>query len=147
MCELNRSINFVKGLNLLKESVTTKQLALNYREIALLKKELEATEISLKSQLIERGDTIMLPATKEKVAYSEGRDKTEIEVMSVFKELKKQKRLTDFMSIVTLTKTKLEKIEDGKILSDKYSKVVGKSSPSISFKKMSKKDLVEYSYK
>jgi len=142
MCELTRSINFVKNLNnLTEDSITTFGLAQKYREIALLKKELEVTEKSLKSQLIERGETIMLPETKEKVMWSEGKDKTEIDVMEVFKEMKKAKRIKDFMSIVTLTKTKLEKITDGKVLSAKYSKVVGKTSPSVSFKKMSAKDL------
>jgi len=142
MCELTRSINYVKNLNNLSEdSITTFGLAQKYREISLLKKELEATEESLKSQLIERGETIMLPETKEKVMWSEGKDKSAINVMSVFKEMKKEKRINEFMSIVSLTKKNLESIEGGKVFSAKYSEVVGKTNPSVSFKKMSKKDL------
>jgi len=80
------------------------------------------------------------PEKETKIIYQEGKDKSEIDVQSVFNELPPKQ----FATVVKIVEKDLKALEDGPVLIAKYKKIIGKAKDGIYIKPMTKTELKEH---
>ena len=139
-------------LNALTKNVESKSELFNMEDlhdVGMLYVELDAMitfldkkRAQLKETIIDSRETIDIPEYESKILFIEEKDSTEISVPALYHFLEKNGRVKDFLKVASVADGFLKKtLKDGKILSAKYKKVVGKTKPSISIKDLNAEDL------
>ena len=146
----------MKMLSSLEKNVDTKSSDFNlddlhdvgmlYIELDTMMTFLDKKRAELKEILIDNRETIDVPEYESKILFIEEKDSTEISVPALYRFLNKNGRIKDFLKVASVADGFLKKaLKDGKILSAKYKKTVGKTKPSVSIKDLNAEELAESS--
>jgi hypothetical protein len=123
---------------------TIQDVAHYYAELSEASKkielQLEKCKMLLKANV---GSTFVIPETKSKVVITEGREKTEIDASALGLNLILTHRTEDLLSVIGITQTALNKLIDGGELVERYKKVTGLTEPIVSYKSLTKQELIE----
>ena len=103
---------------------------------------LDKKRAQLKETLIDSRETVDVPEYESKILFIEEKDSTEISVPALYRFLEKNGRVKDFLKVASVADGFLKKtLKDGKILSAKYKKIIGKTKPSLSIKDLNAEEL------
>lgn len=103
---------------------------------------LDKKRAQLKETLINSRETVDVPEYESKILFIEEKDSTEISVPALYRFLEKNGRVKDFLKVASVADGFLKKtLKDGKILSAKYKKIIGKTKPSLSIKDLNAEEL------
>jgi hypothetical protein len=72
-----------------------------------------------------------------KVCRLAGKEQGSVDTTALYNELASMSRVKDFLQVASVSKTALEKLNDGKVLAAKYYQVTGSTKPSITVSKIS----------
>ena len=123
---------------------TIDDVAQYYAELYEAQKKIEIQIEKCKNLLKANvGKTFVIAETKSKVVVSEGREKTEIDAAALGHNLISQNRTDDLLQVVSITQAALNKLVDGGELVEQFKKVTGTTEPIVTYKSLSKQELVE----
>jgi len=123
-----------------------KELAEELRLVTIERKKAEERERELKKLLLplmeEKGLEIhYFKSAKMKLSISAGRSTSKINTRKLFGEMKKLKRLKEFVQLATIKEKDLSLLPEGKIFIAKYKEVIPSEKKSITIGKMTKKEM------